>query len=80
MARLNTATKLLFCGDAASHCVNYTMRDLADNWKGDMAALTLLSDCTTAVPGFEADADKFLADMTALGCTVSPVAAVAAAL
>ena len=72
--KLNEATRVLICGEAKSHCVNYTMRDLADNWKGELNALVLLDDCCTAVPGFEADGEKFVADMKDKGCTICPVA------
>lgn len=74
IAKLNEGTRVLICGEAKSHCVNYTMRDLADNWKGEKKALVLLSDCATSVPGFEKDGEKFVEDMTAMGCTVVPVA------
>ena len=57
-------------------CVNYTMRDLLANWTNDPAQLVLLEDCASAVPGFEADADSFVADMKAAGCTVLSAGAV----
>lgn len=67
---LHTADRVLICGEAKSHCVNYTMRDLAKNWKKDLSALTLLKDCTSAVPGFEVAAETFEAEMRKLGCQV----------
>jgi len=75
ISRLNEADKVLICGQAKSHCVNYSMRDLLNNWEGDPAALTLLEDCTTAVPGFEADADRFVQDMVQGGCTITTLTA-----
>lgn len=68
---LHSADRIIVCGEAKSHCVNYTMRDLADNWKKDPSALVLLNDCASAVPGFEAAADAFEADMRQLGCMVT---------
>jgi nicotinamidase-related amidase len=68
--RLHQAKQVLICGEAKSHCVNYTMRDLLANWTKDPSQLVLLEDCASAVPGFEADADSFVADMKAAGCTV----------
>jgi nicotinamidase-related amidase len=68
--RLHAADRVIICGEAKSHCVNYTMRDLADNWRKDPSALVLLNDCTSAVPGFEAAAEAFESDVRSLGCTV----------
>ena len=70
IARLNTADTLLICGEAKSHCVNYTMRDIAAHWTKDNSSLILLSDCTSPVPGFESAADTFEADIRAMGCQV----------
>ena len=67
---LHRADRVLICGEAKSHCVNYTMRDLAAHWRKDTSALVLLSDCTSSVPGFEAAAETFETDMRALGCQV----------
>ncbi|MEC8382370.1 MAG: hypothetical protein VXZ96_18705 [Myxococcota bacterium] len=69
---LHSADKVVICGEAKSHCVNYTMRDLADNWKKKTSALILLSDCASPVSGFEAAADAFEKDMLARGCRVIP--------
>jgi nicotinamidase-related amidase len=67
---LHTADRVLICGEAKSHCVNYTMRDIAAHWRKEQSALVLLSDCTSAVPGFEAAAETFEADMKARGCSI----------
>ena len=32
------------CGQAMSHCVNYTTRDLIDNWGSDLSNIILLTD------------------------------------
>jgi nicotinamidase/pyrazinamidase len=69
--RLHKADKLFFCGEAKSHCVNYTMRDIASHWKKDHSALVLLNDCTSTVPGFESAADTFEQEMRALGCQIT---------
>ena len=70
ITRLNMAEKLLICGEAKSHCVNYTMRDIVENWKGDNANLILLENCATSVPGFEKEGEIFVRDMKKEGCTV----------
>lgn len=52
---LKRADKVVICGEAISHCVNYTVRDLAAAWPRErLADLVLLTDCASPVPGFEA--------------------------
>jgi len=53
--------RVLFCGQAASHCVNFTCRDFVANRK--KAEVVVLSDCQSAVGGFEANAKTFFDDM-----------------
>jgi len=68
---LAKATKLVVCGQALSHCVNYTTRDVVDNWGSRSTAdIVLLKDAASAVPGCQAAADQFITDMTAAGVTV----------
>lgn len=43
---LKRAKKVVVCGQALSHCVNYTTRDVLKNWTGrNPADIILLSDC-----------------------------------
>lgn len=35
---------MLICGQALSHCVNYTTRDIIDHWDKSPASLVLLTD------------------------------------
>lgn len=52
---LKHADKVVICGEALSHCVNYTVRDLVDAWPAErIQDLVLLTDCASSVPGFEA--------------------------
>jgi len=54
-----------------SHCVNYTVRDIADHWpKDEMGKLVLLKDCASTIPGFEAASAKFLSDIAAAGVNI----------
>jgi nicotinamidase/pyrazinamidase len=54
-----------------SHCVNYTVRDIVENWpKDEMSKITLLKDCASAVPGFEEASEKFVDEMTNAGVVV----------
>lgn len=51
---LKHADKVVICGEALSHCVNYTVRDLVDAWPAErIQDLVLLTDCASSVPGFE---------------------------
>lgn len=60
-------------GEAGSHCLANTVRDLANNFGDDslVSKLVLLSDATSPVTGFEALQDSFVAEMTARGMQVS---------
>lgn len=69
--------RLLVCGQAMSHCVNYTLRDIVNHWpRNSMAKISLLTDCASAVPGFEAVAIKFQEDMKAAGINLCSAAEV----
>lgn len=60
--------KLLVCGQAMSHCVNYTARDIVDHATPEQCKkIYLLTDCASPVPGFEAAADTFQKDMKEKG-------------
>jgi len=67
--------KVVCCGEAMSHCVNWSTRDLLSGWdagrKGD---IILLEDCSSPVGGFEADAQTFVDDMRKAGITVCKAA------
>jgi nicotinamidase-related amidase len=67
---LNTHDKVVVAGQALSHCVNFTCRDLMDHWKGAPANVILLNDCASSVPGFEEAGIKFLSDMKDKGVTI----------
>mmetsp|Transcript_33959 Transcript_33959/g.64628 ORF Transcript_33959/g.64628 Transcript_33959/m.64628 type:complete len:302 (+) Transcript_33959:125-1030(+) len=63
--------KLVICGQALSHCVNYTVRDIVEHWpKHEIGKLTVLSDCASSVPGFEEAGEKFVSDMKEVGVNV----------
>jgi nicotinamidase/pyrazinamidase len=68
-SRRGHGRRLLVCGQASSHCVNHTVRDIVAHWPADRRndEIVVLSDCTSAVPGFETAAELFRADMTAAG-------------
>jgi nicotinamidase/pyrazinamidase len=64
----NNNNRLLVCGQAMSHCVNSTLRNLTERWpKERIGEITLLTDCASSVPGFEAAGEEFQKDMKDLG-------------
>jgi len=69
---LQEADVIGIAGQALSHCVNNTIRDVA-NIFGDknVKKFILLEDCCSNVPGFEHLGEEFVKDMTALGMQVT---------
>ena len=66
--RLAQADIIYICGQALSHCVASTVRDLADQLGAQhVGKLVLLTDCTSPVPGFEALGEAFVAEMVGRG-------------
>ena len=65
-------SQVVVCGEAKSHCVNYTTRDLLSAWPKGRAVsdVVVLEDCTSSVGGFEAEADKFFDDIRTAGVTL----------
>lgn len=65
---LRRAERIVVAGEALSHCVAHSVRDLAEYLgPAEIGKLVLLSDCTSPVPGFEALGRQFLDDLTARG-------------
>ena len=59
-------------GEALSHCVANTFRDVADNFgEENIKKLVLLTDCSSSVPGFEKLGEQFVKDMTIRGMKTS---------
>ncbi|KAL4108291.1 hypothetical protein PRIC1_000009 [Phytophthora ramorum] len=76
---LKLADKVVVCGEAISHCVNYTVRDLVSAWpKERLHDLVILTDCASPVPGFEKAGEEFLRDMATEGLTLTTSANFAA--
>jgi len=73
---LMDADEVLFAGEAGSHCLANTVRDIANNFKDDsfIKKVVLLTDGTSPVPGFESYQQQFLADMIARGMKTSTCA------
>lgn len=60
---LRNSDRVLIGGEAGSHCVANTVRDLVQYLGEDASCLTLLTDAMSPVPGFESLQDGFLAEM-----------------
>ena len=62
---------ILITGQALSHCVNHTIRDLATEFGEDsVKKLILLRDTCSNVTGFEQNGEDFIRDLRALGMRV----------
>lgn len=69
---LEPASRILIAGEALSHCVAGTVRDLADAVGPEgTRKLVLLSDCTSPVRGFEQQAKDFVLEMRERGMRVA---------
>ena len=70
LARMASAERVLVAGEALSHCVASTVRDLADAlgpaW---VKRLVLLSDASSPVAGFESLGRSFVDDMRSRGAS-----------
>jgi len=64
---------IVIAGEAGSHCLNFTVRDIAEAF-GDnsyISKMVLLTDATSPVTGFESHQENFIKDMTAKGMRLS---------
>jgi nicotinamidase/pyrazinamidase len=69
---LASHSQVVICGQAKSHCVNFTTRDLLSAWPQGRptADICVLEDATSPVAGCEAEADLFFDDMRKAGVTL----------
>lgn len=69
---LNNSDRILIAGEALSHCVANTIRDISEIFSTeDVKKFVLLEDTTSYVPGCQALADSFVHEMVGKGMTVS---------
>jgi nicotinamidase/pyrazinamidase len=70
---LEEADVILLAGEAGSHCLANTVRDIATNFSNPeyVKKMVFLSDATSPVTGFESFQKDFIRDMTALGMKTS---------
>ncbi len=67
------ADLIAVAGEAGSHCLSNTVRDVANNFGDDrfVSKITLLTDATSPVTGFEPFQTDFIREMTARGMKLS---------
>ena len=70
---LASADVVAVAGEAGSHCVASTVRDLADSFGDDrlVSKIVLLQDAVSPVGGFGDTQSRFVAELTARGMTLS---------
>jgi len=70
---LMEADIIAIAGEAGSHCVANTVRDIANNFNDDsyIQKLVILTDAISPVTGFEKNQDDFIAEMTKRGMQLS---------
>ncbi len=70
--RLESATDILVAGEALSHCVANSVRDILNEFGQEHAKkFVILTDATSSVTGFEKMGEDFIAEMKALGMRFS---------
>jgi len=70
---LENADLILIAGEARTHCLANTVRDIANNFGSDsfISKLVLLTDASSDIPGFEAHAQNFMSEMVRRGMQLS---------
>jgi nicotinamidase-related amidase len=73
---LQNADVVAVAGEALTHCLANTVRDIAGNFGDDrfVSKMVLLTDATSGIPGFESVGDAFISEMTARGLQLSTTA------
>ena len=69
IAFLGNHNRIFVAGQAKSHCVNHTVRDLAGGLGNSRNKIIVLDDTTSSVESFEETATQFKVDMTSMGVT-----------
>ena len=73
---LENADVVGVAGEALTHCLANTVRDIATSFGDDrlVSKIVLLTDATSGIPGFESVGDAFIREMTARGLQLSTTA------
>ncbi len=65
---LEQADMIFLAGEASSHCLKFTVEDVADTFdEKHVRKMTLLTDCCSPVAGFEKEAEVFIQEMEQRG-------------
>lgn len=68
---LEHARKIVFSGEASSHCVAHTVRDMVSQFQPEtIQRCVLLKDAMSPVPGFESYAESFFQEMAQQGMQI----------
>ena len=71
--RLKPYQKIIISGQALSHCVNFSVRDLVHHLTAEeIRRIVIIEDCSSSVKGFEKAAEDFVKDMKNLGVKFAP--------
>ena len=64
-----TADTILLAGEAGSHCLKWTVTDIANNFgsESSIKKFVLLTDATSPVPGFESHYEQFVNELSVRG-------------
>jgi len=70
---LENADIILIAGEARTHCLANTVRDIANSFGDDsfVSKLVLLTDASSDIPGFETHAQNFMSEMVGRGMQLS---------
>jgi len=70
---LENADLVLIAGEARTHCLANTVRDIANNFGDDsfVPKLVLLTDASSDIPGFETHSQTFMNEMVGRGMQVT---------
>ena len=69
---LEEADIIAVAGEALSHCLKFTVEDIADAFdEKHIRKIVLIEDCSSPVPGFEQQGRDFVSNMTVRGMQIS---------
>jgi len=75
--KYRSADLVLFTGEASSHCVGKTILDAVNNLGIECREkLAVLTDCMSAIPGYEAKTQDFFSIMAAMGLRITTSVAI----
>lgn len=69
---LGEADQVYITGEAGSHCVKATTEHIVENWDpAQLSKLVLVTDCMSAVTGFDEQYQRFISDMKQRGVQIA---------